>query len=541
MCQPNFLQHIHRYFYRSIVFIGVILCTACGSTASISNSSQGTIDVNGLTLIDRIATKSLQSNSPATVTAKCNPGEVVVSGGYSVSPTNVIYGHHYPDGDMSYPYTYVMGSYPSAQDAWSVYVWNYKTTDQGSALIIAHAVCTPSAIFTQIISSKQVINDPQLPISPVTAASCPNNTTVLGGGYQLTANFTGTPIALWLSAPFFGTTSSSIPIGWNVAGYRTGVQGNPPDTTAYVVCTAIPKTISPKTKYLHVQGASSISVSGAGSPIILKPENYYTFSATGKAGCFGQNTITTGSGIVVPAKVRDSNEEFIDNPYRNTTYVHTFFPDYPGTLAGQWNMGYQIYAREFFDWPKKGIWSIDEPIIPLDFGLSQQPVCVKVLNPDEITTPTSTPEPTATPQNTPTPIPTVIPEPSPTQGNKVKPTATAVSPQCTPIYSGSTVLNVDKAYLNIDNGVVSTTIAGAHLYWHLIGTGFVFEPVNGASVSTNPASSCTDIKQSSYGAGPIAGGNGIFLVKTPMNHFAQVKMSFAVGSSQVQVDWTTYS
>ncbi|MBA3823766.1 MAG: hypothetical protein H0X24_07670 [Ktedonobacterales bacterium] len=515
------------------VVLSAMASAACGSTSGKQQIPSGTLSLHGLTLIDRTEIKNVSSEAAATVTARCHSGESLISGGYSVSPQNILSTYATLTGTISLPYLAVMGSYPSDTDAWSVAVANRRAAyGEGSTLVIAHAICTPSPLLTQIVQAQYVRTNAQADATPTVTASCPPKTVVLGGGYQ----FKGGIATLWRSSAALGNANSSLATGWTVEGHHTFSLADPGAAFAYVVCTLILTSTTPNFSPVRVEGASSSNVSGAGSPIILKAENNYTYSALGTAGCFGADVLTTASGVIVPERVRNANEVFIPNPYRDTTFAQTLVPDYPGQNAGQWTMGYRIYAQELSDFTPAAATG-NEPIIPLDFGLSQQPVCVRVLDPNATLIPTETLGPSPTPTATPLP-----PAPTPTpQGNQIKPTPTQQPLVCGQIFSGSAALNVDRAYLNLDNGRVTTVSTGAHLRWLLSPRGFVIEPVNGTAVAVSTASTCAEIKRASYGPGPIPGGNSVFLVKTAAGHYARVTMSFAVGDAGVQVNWLTYS
>ncbi len=132
----------------------LVLLIAAGCTSQ-TTAKQNATTVKGLTLIDRINSQSIPYASAASVTATCLSNERVVGGGFSVSPQKELATTASGD-DIQVPYDALQASYPSAIDAWTVVVDNrINTTTEGSILVIAHAICTPSPVLTQVISSTQ--------------------------------------------------------------------------------------------------------------------------------------------------------------------------------------------------------------------------------------------------------------------------------------------------------------------------------------------------------------------------------------------------
>ncbi len=529
--------------------IGIFTLLSLMMAACASNSiSTGNAGDDNLTLIDRANSVSVPAGHDATVTATCHQGENVISGGFSLSPTDLTYTLA-NNTQSSRPFVALEASYPSGSGTWSVEVQNRSSGENsGSVLVIAHAVCTPSAVFTQIISSSQQINgDQAIPLGdngPWTVASCPGNTVLLGGGFKVPAfynpDFPGYPV---VSDAYLADTTSLVPTGWKVKA-----NGSTQEITAFAVCTVSKFLINPKAKSLNLYATIS-GYQGIGAAPILYPSNEYTFSGNGSDTC-GENTIETSSGFVVPHNQQLANNSYGFNFFDDTTLVGTHIPNYSSGNQGEWDTRFTIYDPTWYT-TNTGGWQPGTYNLYQSYSLYIRSICVQVIKPNtptptlaptDTTTPAVADTPTVTPSDTPVPTSTPLGAPPP-------PTATPkpAAPLCTPLDSGTQTLNVDNSYLNLVTGVVSMISGGAHLFWTSGPTGgFVIAPINGArtaSISgvTFSSITCSQIKNASYGSSDIPAGSVLFLVKISGTQYAKVQMRYAVGSAEVTLQWQTYT
>jgi hypothetical protein len=521
-----------------------LMMAAC-ATNSISTGNSGDYT---FTLIDRANSVSVPAGHDVTVTATCHQGEKVISGGFSLSPTDLTYTLA-NNTQSSRPFVALKASYPSGPGVWSVEVQNRSSGENsGSVLVIAHAVCSPSAVFTQIIPGTQQISGNQaIPLGdngPWTVASCPGNTVLLGGGFQVPAfynpDFPGYPV---VSDAYLADTTSLVPTGWKVKtnGASTGI-------TAYAVCTVSKFLINPKLKSLNLYSTVS-GYQGLGAAPILTPSNEYTFSANGSDTC-GKNTIETSSGFVVPHNQQLANNTYNFNQFDYSTLVGTHIPNYSASSQGEWDTRFTIYDPTWYT-TNTGGWQPGTYNHYQSYSLYVRSICVQVILPNT-PTPTLAPTDTATPvaTDTPavTPTDTPVPTSTPSGGAPPPPTATPkpAAPLCTPLNSGTQTLNVDNSYLNLLTGAISMSSGVAHLFWTSGPTGeFAIAPINGAQTAstsgvTFSSITCSQIKQAHYGSSDISAGSMLFLVKISNADYAKVQMRYAVGSAEVTLQWQTY-
>jgi hypothetical protein len=505
--------------------------------ASQTTAKQNATTVKGLTLIDRINTQSIPYASAAIVTVACQSNERVVSGGFSVSPQKQLTTTSTGD-DIQVPYDALQASYPSAIDAWTVVVDNrINTTTGGSILVVAHAICTPSPILTQIISSTQPYNgdegegayDP----GPWTVATCPPNTTLLGGGFEIDPTYAGIAPLPLASSPFFGSPLNTIPSGW-----RVHAQGSDDDATvtAYAVCTQVSANNS---KLLSLQNVPSRSWTGVGvAPILYKSEEY-TFTGAGSAPCvFG--AVMTSGGFIIPKSQQDAQDQSVTNAFQGTTHLNTFFADYTSNSAGEWQMRYTIYDPQWQIYNTGKF--VPSTLSYTAYGAHLRPICVEVY-------PESSSPPTATPTSTLTSTPTT---PTPTrtgQGKQPTPTKTTPSgPTCTQVVGGAGAMNVDNTYLDVETATGITNVpSGAEVQWNqAAGT---MQPVGAAllankgliGVSGFNGISCTQLKGASYNGGSVQVADGeVFLIKTAGGRYAKARIVLLAGNPNPELHWITY-
>ena len=107
--------------------------------------------------------------------------------------------------------------------------------------------------------------------------------------------------------------------------------------------------------------------------------------------------------------------------------------------------------------------------------------------------------------------------------------------------------SIDLAYLNLLNGNISTTAAGAHLQFTYGPTGgFVITPINGATtalttVSAYDAIMCSQLSAATYGANAIAIGNQVVFVQISSTEYTKIQLQYAVGSATISLIWQIYS
>jgi len=512
--------------------LGLLIAAGC---ASQTTAKQNATTVKGLTLIDRINTQSIPYASAAIVTARCLANERVVGGGFSVSPQKVLATTANGD-DIQVPYDALLASYPSALDAWTVVVDDrINTKGEGSILVIAHAICTPSPILTQIVAGTQAYGGDEGEATydpgPWKIATCPPNTALLGGGFQIQPVYAGIAPLPLASAPLFGGPLNGIPIGW-----RVRAQGSDDDAsvTAYAVCT---KVSAQKIKLLSLQNVYSRPKTGVGvAPILYKSEEY-TFTGTGAAPCtFG--AVMTSGGFIIPASQRNAQDQYVTNGFQGTTHLRTFFADYTGNGAGEWQMRYTIYDPQWLTFNTGKF--VPSTLSYTSYGGYLQPVCVEVY-------PEGSAPPTATSTSPPTPAPTSTPT-QPGQG-KPTPTNTAPSgPQCTQLVGGTGAMNVDNPYLDVESATgIGHLPAGADAQWGPAAG--AMQPVGGAALADKGAIgvggfnalTCAQLKGAGYGGGGAPAADGeVFLVRTAAGHYAKVLVSLPAGGPGPALRWITY-
>lgn len=153
-----------------LVLIGAL--SACQSSSSKASSPAATATTSTRFAAVKLVQRSVQSGQiPAgksgTVVATCQPGEQLLSGGYSVYAFEAA--------------ATVVASYPSGPDAWTV--TDDNTRGPSSVQITASANClqAPYSAGIHIVSSTSQSSDntPQ-----ATTAGCPSGSVITGGGFQ---------------------------------------------------------------------------------------------------------------------------------------------------------------------------------------------------------------------------------------------------------------------------------------------------------------------------------------------------------------------
>ena len=537
-----------------------VLLAACGSTTTL-NAENGTT-FNGLTLIDRVNSATIPFFQSAKVTATCKPGETIISGGFSITPTPVIFKTEF-NNDIRKPYVSILASYPSASNEWTVFVSNQSLGDnKGSVLVLVHAVCSPSAVLTQTISDTQQISGEQgIPLGapgPWTVASCPSHSVLLGGGFKVEPYQAGTSVNPIVSDPYLADSNSGIPTGWKVA---TTVSSTVATITSFAICTIPAFLLSPNVKQLNLYSTVT-GYHGIGASPILNHYQEYFFTANGSDAC-SDNTLLASEGFVVPDNQKTQDNQIAPNHYQLITRVESSIPNYLYGNHGEWETRGVIYHPGWLIYNTGG-WEPQDNNYYTGDSLLVRSVCVQVLNGSSSSTPIvptiSIPPTSVKPISTPTggappPPPTETPvtiQPTPTETPvTVQPTSTSTpvptGSNCTPISNGTSSLNVDLSYLNLLNGAIATTSGGSHLQFTYGPTGgLVIAPINGAAtaLSTEPsyaAITCSQLSTSTYGLNTVAAGNQVFLVKISNTEYTKIQMRYAVGSASVSLIWQTYS
>lgn len=153
-----------------LVLIGTL--SACQSATSRANSTAVTTSTAPRFAAVKLVQRSTQSDQiPAgksgTVTATCQPGEQLLSGGYYVYAFEAA--------------ANVVASYPSGPDAWTV--TDDNTLGPSYVQITAYANClqAPYSVGIRMVSSTSQSSDntPQ-----ATIADCPSGSVITGGGFQ---------------------------------------------------------------------------------------------------------------------------------------------------------------------------------------------------------------------------------------------------------------------------------------------------------------------------------------------------------------------
>jgi hypothetical protein len=156
-----------------LLLLPLVCATSACQSRSVSASSAPAPHFAMVKLVRREAQGApVPVGKSGTVTAACQPGEQLLSGGYDVYAF---------EGAAS-----VVASHPSAPDAWTV--TDDNTQGPSYVTISAYATClqAPYSIGIRIVSS-----DSQSPGGALqaTTAACPDGAVVTGGGFQGGAAF----------------------------------------------------------------------------------------------------------------------------------------------------------------------------------------------------------------------------------------------------------------------------------------------------------------------------------------------------------------
>lgn len=204
---------------------GIMLISGLGAC---SNSA------NGVT--DRLNVATIHPMQIVPVTASCNSGEQMLSGGWAVTTPAyrgpITVGRPGPNDTEKY---FVAASFPASASSWTVIFTNEATGDgAGDVSGVVHVECLASGTAPTIVSQVGT----NTPNAFVTAA-CPNGANVTGGGFKL-LNFTN---ILSQMIDFIGST----PIGlsqWNVYTdfALNSIMLDGTNVEAFAVCTTGPTT-----------------------------------------------------------------------------------------------------------------------------------------------------------------------------------------------------------------------------------------------------------------------------------------------------------
>lgn len=281
-----------------LVFFSLLLA-ACNPTPG----GGGINAAPGIT--DRFNDATIHPLGLATVTASCQPGEQMLSGGWAVN-TPAYRQDTVTRGGIAHNVIdeyFIAASYPSAPNSWSVTFTNQSAgAGSGDVLGFVHVECLSKGHAPTIISQSGSSSS-----GNTLTAACPSGSQVTGGGYRLDnvsqANLASTVIDFEASTPPSLTR-------WQVTtDYSIGnltLFGN--NVTAYAVCAS-------------GMAVSTGNTGTASAPAASKP--LVATQGTGSATCASGQT-PVGAGY---QKANFSPRAFP---------ITSFFPSY-GTTAPSWN------------------------------------------------------------------------------------------------------------------------------------------------------------------------------------------------------------
>ncbi len=281
-----------RAFSGLLLFI-FLMCSFVGCNSTTGGST---------TITDRFNIATVSPGRIVSITARCNPGEQMLSGGWAVTTPaysgSVSEGHPGANDDQQY---FVAGSYPSDSSSWTAIFTNEATEDsQGDVSGVVHVECLSKGTSPTLVT--QVGADPQSDID--TTPSCPQGSSLTGGGYEL-LHFTNISQQMvnFIGSHAFGTSQ------WSVAtNFTFGQIGQiGASVEAFAVC------------------SSSLTTAFGSSATVKAPSSPSTVPTLGTTfvSC-GNGEVPVGSGYA---------NETADNAFPLTT----FYPDYGGTPA-QWDV-----------------------------------------------------------------------------------------------------------------------------------------------------------------------------------------------------------
>lgn len=275
-----------------------LMCSFVGCSSTTGGST---------TITDRFNIATVSPGQIVPITAKCNPGEQMLSGGWAVTTPAysgpVSEGRPGPNDDQQY---YVAGSYPSDSSSWTAIFTNEATGDsQGDVSGVVHVECLSTGTTPTLVT--QVGTDPESSID--TTPSCPHGSSLTGGGYEL-LNFMKIPQQMVdfteSNSPFgLGTPPTQWSVSTNFTFAQIGQVGA--SVEAFAVC------------------SSNLTTSFGSSAMVKAPYSSSTVPTLGTTlvSC-GNSEVPVGSG------------------YRNGDNVSsfpltTFYPDYGGAPP-QWDV-----------------------------------------------------------------------------------------------------------------------------------------------------------------------------------------------------------
>jgi hypothetical protein len=124
-----------------------------------------------LTAAETVAVQqaSFSGGQSQSVSASCPAGTQMIGGGFS-----------------SDPYVAVYSSYPSGPSTWTIDGYNYGVPAPAQVQIIAYATCMRADFSLGLTIASSAVTDVRSGTPVNVTASCPANSTVLGGGPQST-------------------------------------------------------------------------------------------------------------------------------------------------------------------------------------------------------------------------------------------------------------------------------------------------------------------------------------------------------------------
>ena len=301
-----------KFFSRLILFVGcslAVFLTSCNQQPQ-APSIGGT---TALVITHYFNGISAPPGRRSQVTAKCQAGEEVVSGGFgTVASSDTTQ----PNSPLSK--TVIMASYPSDSSSWTVIVFNRE--DQ-SVTLSAHIECTPlkgSSIHTAqgTLAGNGIV------------AVCPQNTQLLGGGFSFDHLQRSTDvIVVQASTPVFQAKSAGWLTAIHNATYST-IDENA-DYTSYAVCTSASFTtnLGAMQEVKAPMGTTSSDGNGTAScsPHILLAAGMSFANNDGRLAPFLSYPDYTQTPPIWQLSFRSFDAPSIDSPSTNpggTGYIH---------------------------------------------------------------------------------------------------------------------------------------------------------------------------------------------------------------------------
>ena len=204
-----------RIFRFSGIFLALLL-GACAQQPSVPTDN-GTVSV----ITHYLSVVSVPAHKTGKVTARCQPGEEVVSGGFGTVGSS-------DSSQVVFPLnkTVILASYPSSTTSWTVVMLN---REEGSVTLAAHIQCTT-------LTGSKLSEFYGLANALPATATCPGNTRLLGGGFRVDESairLLNSVINVEVSAPANATAWTTTIRPSRGSSVSTNTQ-----VTTYAVCTS---------------------------------------------------------------------------------------------------------------------------------------------------------------------------------------------------------------------------------------------------------------------------------------------------------------